>query len=211
MSDKKLTSILYNELNNLLDEFEKHPERVSEGDIKNMENLYSRICKRLGISEHSQWRVEWQVEKWFDTARKLAGLAPDETVCATQNIILDSGANEMLKLISGTGGTAYDAGNSYIYVGTDSTAENASQTGVIATGANRAYAAMETGYPVVTGRQMIYRASFGDTAANFAWREASIINGTGANAVSMNRKVSDLGTKASGTWTLQITVSLTSA
>lgn len=211
MSDKKLTSILYDKLNNLLDEFEKHPECIEEEDIKNMENLYSRICKRLGISEHSQWRVEWQVEKWFDTARKLAGLAPDETVCATQNIILDSGANEMLKLISGTGGTAYDAANSYIYVGTDSTAENASQTGVIATGANRAYAAMETGYPVVTGRQMIYRASFGDTAANFAWREASIINGTGANAVSMNRKVSDLGTKASGTWTLQITVSLTSA
>lgn len=211
MSEKKLTSILYDKLNNLLDEFEKHPDCVEEDDIKNMENLYSRICKRLGISEHSQWRVEWQVEKWFDTAKRLAGLAPDETVFTTQNIILDSGANEMLKLISGTGGTAYDAANSYIYVGTDSTAENASQTGVIATGANRAYSAMDAGYPVVTGRQMIYRASFGDASANFAWREASIVNGTGANAVSMNRKVADLGTKASGTWTLKITVSLTSA
>lgn len=198
-------------MRNLLDSFEKNPDSVSEEDIQNMESLYSKLCKRLGISEHSQWRVEWQVEKWADTARKIAGFSPDEVVCAGQNIILDTGANEMLKLITGTGGTAFNAANSYIYVGTDSTAENASQTGVISTGANRAYAGMDTGYPMVSSRQMIYRASFGDTSANFAWNEAAILNGTGANAVAMNRKVSTLGTKASGTWTLQITISLTSA
>lgn len=211
MSENRLTNIVYQQMRNLLDSFEKNPDSVSEEDIQNMESLYSKLCKRLGISEHSQWRVEWQVEKWADTARKIAGFAPDEVVCTSQNIILDTGANEMLKLITGTGGTAYNAANSYIYVGTDSTAENASQTGVISTGANRAYAGMDTGYPMVSSRQMIYRSSFGDTSANFAWNEAAILNGTGANAVAMNRKVSTLGTKASGTWTLQITISLTSA
>lgn len=211
MSENRLTNIVYQQMKNLLDSFEKNPDSVSEEDIQNMESLYSKLCKRLGISEHSQWRVEWQVEKWADTARKIAGFAPDEVVCAGQNIILDTGANEMLKLITGTGGTAFNASNSYIYVGTDSTAENASQTGVISTGANRAYAGMDTGYPMVSSRQMVYRASFGDTSANFAWNEAAILNGTGANAVAMNRKVSTLGTKASGTWTLQITISLTSA
>lgn len=211
MSENRLTNIVYQQMKNLLDSFEKNPDSVSEEDIQNMESLYSKLCKRLGISEHSQWRVEWQVEKWADTARKIAGFSPDEVVCAGQNIILDTGANEMLKLITGTGGTAFNASNSYIYVGTDSTAENASQTGVISTGANRAYAGMDTGYPMVSSRQMIYRASFGDTSANFAWNEAAILNGTGANAVAMNRKVSTLGTKASGTWTLQITISLTSA
>lgn len=211
MSENRLTNIVYQQMRNLLDSFEKNPDSVSEEDIQNMESLYSKLCKRLGISEHSQWRVEWQVEKWADTARKIAGFSPDEVVCAGQNIILDTGANEMLKLITGTGGTAFNAANSYIYVGTDSTAENASQTGVISTGANRAYAGMDTGYPMVSSRQMIYRASFGDTSANFAWNEAAILNGTGANAVAMNRKVSTLGTKASGTWTLQITISLTSA
>lgn len=211
MSENRLTNIVYQQMKNLLDSFEKNPDSVSEEDIQNMESLYSKLCKRLGISEHSQWRVEWQVEKWADTARKIAGFSPDEVVCAGQNIILDTGANEMLKLITGTGGTAFNASNSYIYVGTDSTAENASQTGVISTGANRAYAGMDTGYPMVSSRQMVYRASFGDTSANFAWNEAAILNGTGANAVAMNRKVSTLGTKASGTWTLQITISLTSA
>lgn len=211
MSENRLTSIIYQQINNLLDKFEENPNAVTKDDIQNMESLYSKLCRRLGISEHSQWRVEWQVEKWADTARKIAGFAPDDIVTASQNIILDTGANEMLKLISGTGGTTFDAVNSLIYVGNDSTVENASQTGVIATGANRAYAAMDTGYPVVSGRQMIYRASFGDTSANFTWNEASIMNGTGANAVAMNRKVANLGTKTSGTWTLQITISLTSA
>ncbi len=211
MSDNRLTRIIYEKMCSLLDDFTNHPERVTEEDRNKLQALYSKLCKSIGISEHSQWRVEWQVEKWADTARKLAGFAPDEVTCVGQNIILDTGANEMLKLITGTGGTAYNAANSYIYVGTDSTPENAGQTGVIATGASRAYAAMDTGYPMVTARQMIYRASFGDTSANFAWNEASILNGTGANAIAMNRKVATLGTKASGTWTLQITISLTSA
>lgn len=211
MRENRLTSILYQKMNDLLDELEKRPDAITADDTKHMENLYSKLCRCLGISEHSQWRVEWKVEKWFDTARKLAGLEPDEIVYDTQNIILDTGANEMLKLISGTGGTEFNAVNSIIYVGNDSTAENASQTGVIATGANRAYAKMDSGYPVVNGRQMIYRASFGDTSANFQWNEASIMNGTGVNAVAMNRKVANLGTKNTGTWSIQITISLASA
>lgn len=208
---KKLTTAIYEKMCEVLDAMKENPDSVTDEDIAKLNRLYSKLCKTMGISEHSQWRVEWQLEKWFDTARKVAGNAPDEVLTDSQNIILDTGANEMLKLITGTtGATAYSSANAYIYVGTNTTAENASQSGVLATGTSRAYAYMDAGYPVVTGRQMIFRASFGDTSANFAWNEASIVNGTGANAVSMNRKVSNMGTKASGTWTLQITVSLTS-
>lgn len=201
---------IFGKMNNLLTAMQNNPDNVTETDRNNLENLYSKLCKTLGISEHSQWRVEWKVEKWHDTAKKLAGFAPDEIAMESQNIILDVGATEMLKLITGTGGTAYSNANAYLYVGTDTTPENAAQGGVIATGANRAYAAMDTGYPTVNGRQMVFRASFGDTEANFAWNEASIANGNGTSAVAMNRKVSSLGTKTTGTWSLQITVSLTS-
>lgn len=207
---KKLSTTLYEKMCEVLDSMKNNPDSVSEEDVSRLNKLYSLLCKALGVSETGHLQVEWQIDKWFDTARKLAGLEPDEVYYDKQNIILDTGANEMLKLITGTGGTAFSAANAYIYVGTNTTPENASQAGIIATGSNRAFAVMDTGYPVVTGRQMIYRASFGDTSANFAWNEASIVNGTGANAVSMNRKVSNMGTKASGTWTLQITVSLTS-
>lgn len=209
-NENKLTTKIYEKMCQVLEAMKNNPDSVTEEDQSLLNKLYSQLCKTMGISEHSQWRVEWRLEKWADTARKLAGLDPDEVLCDAQNIVLDTGANEMLKLITGTGGTAFSAPNAYIYVGTSSTPENASQAGVIATGANRAYAGMDVGYPVVNGRQMIYRASFGDTSANFEWNEASIVNGTGANAVAMNRKVSQMGTKASGTWTLQITVSLTS-
>lgn len=208
---KNLTTKIYEKMCECLDSMKNDPDSVTEEDREKLNSLYSRLCKAMGISEHSQWRVEWQLEKWADTAHKLSGMAPDEVLYDAQNIVLDTGANEMLNLIAGTGGTAYNSANAYIYVGNNDTPENASQTGILATGSNRAYSAMDTGYPVVNARQMIYRASFGDTSANFAWNEAAIVNGTGANAVSMNRKVSNMGTKSTGTWTLQITVSLTSA
>lgn len=210
MQNKEIATQVYNKMMDYLERMQNHPEMVTEEDTEMLNKLYSQLCKTSGISEHCQWRVEWQLDKWFCTANKEAGMPPDETLYDTQNIVLDTGATEMLKLITGTGGTAFNAANACIFVGNNSTAENASQTNVMATGSNRASASMDSGYPIVNGRQMIFRASFGETAANFAWKEAAIVNGTGANAVAMNRKVSEMGTKSSGTWTLQITVALTS-
>lgn len=208
--ENNLSKILYSKVNDVLDNMKKNPDSITEEDMSMLKKLYSNLCKTMGFSEHSQWKVTWRVDKWFDTARKLAGFEPDEVVLETQNIILDSGANEMLKLIAGIGGTAYSSANSYIYVGTDSTAENAAQNGVLATGANRAYAKVDSGFPNVEGRTLTYQASFGDEVANFEWNEASIVNGTGPNAIAMNRKVKSLGTKTTGTWMLRIDITLTS-
>lgn len=206
----KLSDVIVSQFSTLLDEMLKQPGQVDEKDLEKLNSLHSKFSQALGISEHTKWRVQWQLEKWFDTARKLAGFEPDEIVYDGGNTILDVGATELLSIITGTGGTPYNAANAYIYVGSNNTAENTSQVGVIATGANRAFAGMDSGYPQVNNRQAIFRASFGDTSANFDWNEASIVNGLGVNAVAMNRKVGTLGTKATGTWTLQITVSLVS-
>lgn len=206
---KEFSEALFNKCMQELDTLGKDPSKLEESTRKRLELLYSKLCKPLAISEHSKWRVTWRVEKWLDTMRKKLGYPPDDVLCESQNIILDVGANEILKLIADTGGTPYSAANTYIYVGTDTTAENPNQNGVIASGINRAFAAMDTGYPIVQNRQIIYRASFGDTTANFAWHEAAIVNGIGANSVAMNRKVATLGTKVTGTWSLEITVSLT--
>lgn len=211
MANNKISKILYSKISEVLDSMKNNPDSVTEHDRDMLSGLYSKLCKTLGISEHSQWRVEWRVDKWFDTARKLAGFEPDEIAYDTQNIILDNGATEMLKLITGSGGTQFSEANSHIYVGTNNTAEQASQTGVIATDDQRANAGMDSGYPTVDGRQMVYRATFGDTQANFAWREVAITNGTGVGAIAMNRKVANLGTKETGTWTVQVTISLVSA
>ena len=46
--------------------------------------------------------------------------------------------------------------------------------------------------------------------ANFAWEEFTVENGTGGEGgLNLNRKISSMGTKASGeTWTAQIDVTL---
>lgn len=209
--DKILSKIINKRLFQILDHMAKHPDSVSDEDRNLLEKLYSALCCGLQISEHSRWRVTWKVEKWHDKERKAAGLEPDEVVYAGQNIILDSGANEMLKLIAGTGGNAFSAANTYICVGNNSTAENATQSGVIASSSNKAYAKLDPGYPQVSGRQVTYQASFGESSANFTWNELSIMNGNLSSSVAMNRKVQNLGTKTTGIWTIQAKVSLLSA
>jgi hypothetical protein len=146
------------------------------------------------------------LEKWHSLADKVSGVAPYEVLHDCQNIILDGGANEMLKLICGTGGTAYSTSNTKLYVGTSSTAESASQTALVATGSNLASASMDSGYPIVSGRAATFRASFDENTANFDWKEAGISNGS----VFLNRKVANMGTKNGGVWTLQMTVNILS-
>lgn len=202
---------IFNLMLDLLAKMRENQESLTDEDKASLKKIYSGLCKSLKFSEHSAWAVEWAVEKWHSTEEKLSGVAPYEVFSTGQNIILDGGATEMLKLICGTGGTAYSNTNAKLYVGTDTTPENAAQTGIIATSSNAAFASMDSGYPKVFGRTATFRATFGDDSANFAWNEASISNGTGVGSVAMNRKVSSMGTKNGGTWTLQMTVSLVSA
>lgn len=210
MNDNKISKVLYNKISTVLDNMKNNPDSVTEHDRNLLNNLYSKLCKGLGVSEHSQWRVEWKVEKWLESARKLAGFAPDEVVFDTQNIILDTGAEEMLKLITGRGGTQFSEANAYIFVGDNTTAEAANQTGVLAS-SNRAASKMDSGYPTVSGRVITFRASFGEGDANFEWNEIAIANGASSSSVSMNRKVASLGTKTTGIWSVEVKVSLVSA
>ena len=197
---------------NLLSQMKNDPSSVTEEDRNKLDSLYRSLCQATNVSEHSKWAVEWVVEKWNSMKEKMDGVAPYEVLTTGQNIILDSGATAMLKLIIGdSSATAFNNANAKIYVGTDTPPENASQTGILASGPNSAYAAMDSTYPMVDNRTVTFRATFGDGAANFAWREAAVTNGTGVGAVAMNRKVFDMGTKKNGTWTMQITISLLSA
>ena len=203
----------YKAISRILENIAAKAESLTDAQKEELKNLRSTLNRALAFSEHVAWEVHWRVEKFlsktFDEVLA-SGEQPYEVCSDVQNIILDTGANEMLKLIGGvSGATAFSAANAKIYVGSDSTAEAASQTGVIAT-TNKAYAGMDSGYPSVSGRTIVFRASFDDASANFAWNEAAITNGSGAGAIAMNRKVSALGTKTTGTWTLQLTISLTS-
>ena len=203
----------YKAMSRILESVAEKSDGLNDAQKEELRKLRSILNRALGLSEHVAWEVHWRVEKFRSKTMEnvlTSGEQPYEVCSDVQNIILDTGANEMLKLIGGvSGATAFSAANAKIYVGSDSTAEAASQTGVIAT-TNKAYAAMDSGYPSVSGRTIVFRASFDDATANFAWNESAITNGSGAGAIAMNRKVSALGTKTTGTWTLQLTISLTS-
>lgn len=208
-----MESMAYKTISAMLERAAENPEGLNDAQKEQLKSLRALLNKALAFSEHVAWEVHWRVEKFLSKTLDdvlSSGEKPYEVYTDVQNIILDTGANEMLKLIGGvSGAVAFSAANAKIYVGDDATAEAASQTGVLAT-TNKAYAAMDTGYPSVSGRTIVFRASFDDSSANFAWRESAVTNGSGVGAISMNRKVSSLGTKVTGTWTLQITISLTS-
>lgn len=208
-----MKDMAYKALSAMLERAASNPEGLNDTQKEQLKSLRAILSKALAFSEHVAWEVHWRVEKFLSKTLDdvlSSGEKPYEVCSDVQNIILDTGANEMLKLIGGvSGGVAFSAANAKIYVGDDATAEAASQTGVLAT-TNKAYAAMDSGYPSVSGRTIVFRASFDDATANFAWRESAVTNGSGVGAISMNRKVSSLGTKVTGTWTLQITISLTS-
>lgn len=208
-----MESMAYKTISAMLERAAENPEGLNDAQKEQLKSLRALLNKALAFSEHVAWEVHWRVEKFLSKTLDdvlSSGEKPYEVCTDVQNIILDTGANEMLKLIGGvSGAVAFSAANAKIYVGDDATAEAASQTGVLAT-TNKAYAAMDSGYPSVSGRTIVFRASFDDSSANFAWRESAVTNGSGVGAISMNRKVSSLGTKVTGTWTLQITISLTS-
>lgn len=126
------------------------------------------------------------------------------------NVLLNEGINELWSLVAGTGAVKFDNGNAYLGVGDSATAADASQTGLQAA-TNYLYLGMDVSYPTYGSSQIAtWRSTFGGAQANFHWQEITVCN-TGTNAgKNLNRKVQDMGTKASGTsWvaSLQITLS----
>lgn len=180
-----------------------------KNDTAFLEKLYKALSTVTGFSENGKWHCKWELLKWDKDINK-----PDEIVNIEEseivlgNIVLDKGVEELWKIFAGiSGSTPFSAANAVIGVGRLGTAENATQTGL--QDSNAFYKRIEATYPQVNGRSIVYQTTFTDTEANFTWNEFAIQNGTGANAVALNRRVENLGTKVKGNWTLRATISLT--
>lgn len=193
----------------MIKQMAKHPEKVSDKTKQTLMNLLSQIERVVGISENGKWVINWEVSKFTDKFAFEAN-EPYETCVAPQNVILDKGAELMLKLVCGIeGATPFDKVNAKIGVGSDTTPENPNQTGLLAS-SNKFYKTVESGYPQVSGRTMVFKATYDTNEANFDWNEFSIVNGDGVGGIALNRKVQNLGKKVSGIWSIQITISVTS-
>jgi len=168
-------------------------------------------------TEQIMWKILTKLEKFltiqpdgrdFDlmTPEERAQCKPYEVVEVEGNLLLNEGITELLNLLIGAAATAYNNSNARIGVGNSSTAAAASQTAL--QGGSTAFAAMEASYPAVTNQSVAFRSVFASGVGNFAWEEWTVDNGSSANK-NLNRKVSALGTKVSGTsWQLTVTITI---
>jgi len=124
------------------------------------------------------------------------------------DVLLNEGAEAIWKLVTGdTSVTPFDNANTCLGVGDGTEAEDPTQTGL--TGTNKYYKKVDSGYPVVQGNSVVFRATFGSDEANFTWNEWSVANGCSDDAINLNRKQESLGTKSSGqTWILEVELQL---
>jgi len=154
----------------------------------------------MKVKDGLKLRGLWRIEKYDENGNLI------ET-SEFENLFLNSGINEIWKLVTGNGGTAFTNATAQIGVGDSTTAESATQTDLQAT-TNKTYKGMDSGYPTSgTGQQAVFKATFGGSDANYSWNEFVIKNAT--SGICLNRKVSNQGTKASGqTWVITVTLSL---
>ncbi|EGW55170.1 hypothetical protein [Candidatus Endoriftia persephonae] len=155
------------------------------------------------IDDRGQIHRKWKVEKYASGVYE-AGGEPYETVEIQGNLLLNEGIQLLEDLMIGAGGTSWDNANARLGVGDSNAAEAATQTDL--QGTNKTYKAMEATYPQRSGQTLTWRSVFADAEGNHAWAEVSLSNAADGTGVNLNRKVQDLGTKATGTWTLELQI-----
>ncbi len=168
---------------------------------------------RVERKESARWLCRFRLSKYredINSYRNRGGefcrlFKPYEVINGEGNLLLNSGIDEMWDLIVGDSANHYNNASAQIGVGDSTTAADASQADLQAA-TNKAYQGMDSGYPTSTSQQVTFKASFGDSEANFAWNEWVVKQSTSAKC--LNRKVESLGTKTSGTWTLEVTITL---
>jgi hypothetical protein len=163
--------------------------------------------------DSARWMCRFKVSKYREDIETFRGregefhrrFQPYEVIEGEGNLLLNSGIDEMWDLITGGSANHFDNTGARIGVGDSNTAADATQTDLQAS-TNKAYQDMDSGYPTSTSQQATFKASFGDSEANFAWNEWVVKQATSGKC--LNRKVESQGTKVSGTWTLEVTITL---
>jgi hypothetical protein len=168
------------------------------------------------ISDHANWHCKARLLKYKEDITPFRGneakfhdtYKPYEVIDMQDNCLLNGGINEMWDLITGVVSGAshiYDNAAAQIGVGDSTVSAAATQTDLQAA-TNKTYKGMEAGYPTSTSQKATFKASFGSNDANYAWQEWVVKQST--STICLNRKVESLGTKSSGTWTLEVDITL---
>jgi hypothetical protein len=172
--------------------------------------------------EHANWHMEATLSKYLEDIAPFRKdhreaefhklFTPYEVIHQKGNCLLETGIDEMWDLITGEVSGAdhiYSEDYALIGVGDDDTAADPSDTdlkGAANAGSHKQYNAMEAGYPISADQAVTFKSSFASGEANFAWNEWVVKQTT--STICLNRKVESLGTKTTGTWTLEVSITL---
>jgi hypothetical protein len=179
------------------------------------------------------WTFDWAAEKWSeeacDFARKKFWLPEDAPVSSEilrritdaeefeeipGNLLLNAGIQRLEDQLIGATTSPMNNTNCRLGVGNSATAEAATQTDLLAAAGagNRQFKMMNATFPSRATQVISFQADFTSGEANFVWAEWGADNGTSngttVGTVMLNRKVAALGTKATGTWTLTGTLTI---
>lgn len=164
--------------------------------------------------ESAKWLCRYKLSKYREDIEKYRGseeefrklFQPYEVVSGEGNCLLNTGINAIWNAICGGSFTAFNSTYATIGVGDSNTAAVATQTDLQAA-TNKTYKGMDSGYPTYgSSQKATFKASFGASDANYTWNEWVVKNSS--SSICLNRKVDSLGTKSSGTWTLQVDITL---
>ncbi len=115
------------------------------------------------MKERIHYKTRWIVRKYRNKEVRV----PYEVVSFDGNLLLNEGITELLTLLIGGAGTAFDNSNAYLGVGDSNAGANPIQTGLQAA-SNKLYKAMNATYPQVSGQTVTFQSEFADSEANFA-------------------------------------------
>jgi hypothetical protein len=163
--------------------------------------------------ELAGWLCRFRLSKYAEDIESYRGrenefhrrFMPYEVIEGEGNCLLNTGIDEMWDLIVGDSANHFNNAGTQIGVGDANTAASPSQTDLQAA-TNKTYKGMDTGYPTSTSQKATFKASFGGSDANYVWNEWVVKQATSGKC--LNRKVESLGTKSGGTWTLEVTITL---
>jgi hypothetical protein len=183
---------------------------------KREEDINAHLAKALGIKIAGVEQMFRDRALWTPTDERrvteaqrdfFARTKPFEVLERDGNALVNAGINLLWNLVCAAGGTAFNNANAHLGVGDSSTATTAGMTDLQAA-TNKLRKAMNGGFPTSgTNQKATWQASFSGAEANYAWNEWAMFNASSAGTM-LNRKVESLGTKAAGTWTLTVDVSL---
>ena len=124
-------------------------------NFEKIKSILGSVKQKDGATHKTMWRLQ----KFADD-EAVANNTPFSDEEIENNILVNTGINEMWKLIAGVGGTQFDNANAYLGVGDDDTAESASQTDLQAV-TNKLRKAMNVSYPTYgTSQKVTFQADF---------------------------------------------------